>query len=165
MPTVYSPPIKAYIPLGSITLAASASSIVFGNISQDYKDLVLIATSKSTSSVLDQAIYFNSSTGGYTCVILWGTGSSYGSNTSSFLLDYYGSVTTDNTAATMAHIMDYSSTDKYTTWLSRSNRAASGVDAIVGRWANTDAVNSLTYFLNGGTLAAGSTVSLYGIKG
>ena len=153
----------AWSPLATTTLSSSASSVTFGSIS-GYRDLMLVATGKSTSGTQDQAINFNGdgTDTNYNCVIMWGNGSTKGSATSSWLIDYYGSVTTDNTAATIVQIMDAGASDKHKTYLSRSNRAASGVDAIAGRWANTAAITSVKYFLVGGTLAAGTTVSLWG---
>lgn len=158
-------PTETYTPLQTITLSAPASSITFSSIPSTHRDLILIARGKSTSSAYDQAIYLNGDTasGNYSCVILYGNGTSSGSTTSSFIIDYYGSVTTDNTAGTVLQIFDYSASDRYKNYLSRANRAASGTDAIAGKWNNTAAVNSLTYFLNAGTLAAGTTVSLYGV--
>lgn len=154
-----------YTALATVTLASSASDITFSSIS-GYRDLVLVATGISTSGVQDQGINFNGdgTDTNYNCVIMWGNGGTYNSTTSTWLIDYYGSVTTDNTAATILQIMDAGASDKHTTYLSRSNRAASGVDAIAGRWSNTAAVTSIKYFLIGGTLAAGTTVSLYGIE-
>jgi len=165
-PTVYSPPVATYTALATITLAGSASDVTFSSIPATYRDLILVATGKSTSGLQDQGINFNAdgTNTNYDCVIMWGNGSTYNSTTSTWLIDYYGSVTTDNTAATILQIMDYSATDKHKTYLSRSNRAASGVDAIAGRWSNTAAITSIKYFLIGGTLAAGTTVSLYGIE-
>jgi len=154
----------AWVPLATTTLSSSASDITFSSISGAYRDLILVATGKSTSGTQDQGINFNAdgTAGNYDCVIMWGNGSTYNSTTSTWLIDYYGSVTTDNNAATILQIMDYSATDKHKTYLSRSNRAASGVDAIIGRWNNDAAITSIKYFLIGGTLAAGTTVSLYG---
>ena len=63
----------------------------------------------------------------------------------------------------VVQIMDYSATDKHKTVLSRSNALDSYVFAIAGRWANTSAVNSLTFLISSGTLVSGTTVSLYGI--
>lgn len=165
--TVYNPPIATYTSLATVTLSASASNITFSSIPSGYRDLILVAKAKSTAGAYDQAIYFNTdyNAANYSCVIMWGNNSTYNSVTSSYIIDYYGSVASDNTCTTILQIFDYSATDKDTTYLARSNRAASGVDAVVGRWNNTQAVNSIRYLLNGGgTLAAGTTVSLYGIQ-
>jgi hypothetical protein len=49
--------------------------------------------------------------------------------------------------------------------ISRSNNAGLGVDAIVGLWRSTAAINSITLDLLGTRIiSAGSTFSLYGIK-
>jgi hypothetical protein len=155
----------AWVPLATTTLSSSASDITFSSINTaTYRDLILVAKAKSTSSAYDQAINFNGDTnaGNYSCVIAYGNGSTYSSTTSSFIIDFYGSVTTDNTNVTILQILDAGASDKHTTYLSRANRASSGVDMVAGRWANTAAITSLRYFLNGGTLDAGTVVSLYG---
>jgi hypothetical protein len=156
---------QTYIPLQTVKLSGSASSITFSNIPQTYKDLILVAKGISTGGAYDQAINFNNSSTGYTCVIMWSQGTSNGVASSSFIIDYYGSVSSTQDAITTVHIADYSVTNKNKTYLSRSNRAGNGLDLITGRWNSTAAITTLKYFLNGGTLAAGTTVSLYGVHG
>ena len=158
-----------YVALQTITVSSNASDITFSNIPNTYRDLVLVAQCKSTASAYDQAIEFNgdaSSSGNYDCRILWGNFSNASNSAgSSNLIDYYGSVSTDFTNVTVVHIAEYSANDKSTFWISRSNRQANGVDIITGKWAPTTVVTSIRYYLNGGgTIAIGSTVSLYGIE-
>lgn len=155
---------KGMTALQTITLSGSASSIVFSSIPQNYRDLLIVTQPKSASSVVDQAIRFNGNST-IPVVVMWGQGGSYGAATSNALLDYYGSVTTDNTNATIIQIFDYSANDKHKAYLSRANRASNGLDLISGRWANNTPITSVTHVLNGANFGAGTTISLYGIAG
>ena len=61
--------------------------------------------------------------------------------------------------------MNYSNTTTFKTILMRANNAALGVDAIVGLWRSTAAINEIKVFPTGGAnFETGSTFSLYGIK-
>lgn len=158
--------VNTYVPIASVTLTASASEIVLTGFDSKYNDIVLVATSKSTASVYDQGINFNgdNNDANYKSIIMWGNGTSTNRANLTWHLDYYGSVNTTNNTATIVQIMDLNSSDKHTTYFSRSNRADSGVDAVMGRWANAAVVTSIRYFLIGGTLAAGSSLVAYGIE-
>jgi len=101
-----------------------------------------------------------------------GWGSSYGSNTSGtsyiFVSGYnYGVATSGAFTIAQGSIMDYSATDKHKSTLirSRSSRDNGDTDttAGAGRWANTNAVNQIKFYLTSGSFAAGSTFSLYGV--
>jgi hypothetical protein len=155
---------QTYMPLGTTIVSASASSVTFSGFS-GYRDYVLVAKSKNFEGPRDQGIQFNGDNNGsnYSSVFIWGNGSTGGSSTSTWLLDFYGSVTTDNTTSTVVEILGAGTSGIDTSWLSRSNRIASGVDIIAGRWNNSAPVTSITYFIIGGTIAPGSSVSLYGI--
>jgi hypothetical protein len=101
-----------------------------------------------------------------------GWGASYGSNGSGtsyiFVSGYnYGVATSGAYTIAQGSIMDYSATDKHKSTLirSRSSRDNGDTDttAGAGRWANTAAVNSLRFYLTGGSFAAGSNFQIYGI--
>jgi hypothetical protein len=71
-----------------------------------------------------------------------------------------------NRSAGVTTIMDYSATDKHKTSLSRGNalgQANVSVIAYASRWANTNAITSLTVLLESGSFLTGSTLSLYGV--
>jgi hypothetical protein len=64
----------------------------------------------------------------------------------------------------IAHIMDYSATDKHKTVLARSNDASMVTYASASRWASTNAITSILIDPDSTTqIAVGSTLSLYGI--
>jgi hypothetical protein len=150
-----------YIPLATVTLASSASSVTFSSIPGTYRDLVLVANGTITSGADDMRIYYNADTNNanYSSVEMNGNGSTTASST--FLTA--GAFSTDR-AVVIVQIMDYSATDKHKTLLSRANRASAGsVGAIVNRWANTAAVTSVQARIVSVSFAAGTTLALYGI--
>ena len=162
-------PTNTYVALDTQTLTSTAATVTFSSIPQGYTDLVLIASPLVTSSAYDLVVRFNGDTASnYSNTILSGTGSSAISarlsNQTIMYLDYYGVINTTQTNR-IINIMNYSNSTTYKTVLSRANNAGSGTDAIVGLWRNTAAITSLVLIAQtGGTFAAGSTFSLYGIK-
>jgi hypothetical protein len=70
-----------------------------------------------------------------------------------------------NTSTTIIQIQNYSNTTTYKTWLSRGNNAATGVDAIVGLWRSTSAIDQVRISATNATrnLAAGTVITLFGI--
>ena len=161
-------PTNTYVALDTQTLTSTAATVIFSSIPQGYTDLVLISRPLVTSSAYDLVVRFNGDTASnYSNTILSGTGSSAISaklsNQTIMYLDYYGVIDTTQTNR-IINIMNYSNSTTYKTVLSRANNAGSGTDAIVGLWRNTAAITSLVLIAQtGGTFAAGSTFSLYGI--
>ena len=115
-----------YALIDSTTLASSASSVTFSSITQDYRDLVLVAEHGTSSTTATAYLRFNSDSGSnYSNVVAYGDGSS--------ALSTSGTETYINTRSLAAsgevslsvnQIMDYSATDKHKTTLTRSNRDA-----------------------------------------
>jgi hypothetical protein len=66
------------------------------------------------------------------------------------------------------HVNNYSNSTTHKTTLSQLTRAtvgAAGIDASVGLWRNTSAINRLTFIIeSSNSFASGSTFTLYGIK-
>lgn len=161
-----------YVALATSTLGSSASSVTFSNIPNTYKHLVLVVTPKATVvGPYDAGMQFNSDAGAnYAAKVAYGNGSTLNvynalANVNQIYLDFQGSVQNSFNQNCIAHIFDYSATDKHTGVISRSNRTNQGLDFISSRWRSTVAVNSIKYFLIGGTLDVGTKVSLYGIEG
>jgi len=139
--------------LDSVTLASSATSVVFSSIDTSYGDLILIAEADQTIRV-----QFNSDTGSnYYYVLMYGDGSSTYSIAGS-----YTSITAGNANyACITQIMDYAATDKHKCVLNRRNSDL--VMARGDRWANTSAITSITIFSGGTAYSAGGTFNLYGV--
>jgi hypothetical protein len=62
------------------------------------------------------------------------------------------------------NLMNYSNTTTYKTFLNRANNAGYGVEAQVGLWRSTSAINTILLGVASGTWAVGTTFTLYGIK-
>lgn len=167
-------PTATYIPLATITLSSTDSSIDFANIPNSYKDLVLVVNGATSESVTDSSIALrvNSDTGSnYSWVYAWGTGSATASGSSADSRIFIGRLPGYSSASTpgtiLVQMMDYSATDKHKTVLTRGNNTSGVVSMHAGRWASTNAVNTLSVsrydFASG--FVAGATFSLYGIAG
>lgn len=165
-----------YENIATTTLGSSQANIDFTNIPGTFTDLVVIATLKrAAAGALDANIRVGNNSfdtgSNYSTTLLYGTGSAAGStrfaNQTSILADYYGSVNDTNEHIAIYQFMNYSNTTTNKTVIIRANRASSGVDAIVGLWRSTSAINQIRITLDlGGAqlMASGSTITLYGIK-
>jgi hypothetical protein len=147
-----------YIPLATVTLGSSASSVTFSSIPATYRDLIVVVA-HSKSALTTYTLRFNGDTtsGNYTGIYMVGDGSSAFSGLDNNIA--FG----DSLTSQIFHIMDYSATDKQKTQLLRHNRAESQVVAYALRWANTAAITSMAFTTSTGTFSTGSTFSVYGI--
>ena len=157
-------PTPTYTALATVTLGSSASSVTFANIGSGYRDLILVANGKfSSSNSLVRIRVGNGSldTGSnYTSVYANSTPESQSATETYWTLGRW-----DNVEGTMiAHIMDYSATDKHKTALSRRGSASfSNVQMNARRWANTAAITTVSVLSTDNTFASGSTFNLFGV--
>jgi len=158
-------PTPTYIPIASVTLASSANPVVFSNISQSYRDLILVFDGNIDASGSLMFRLNLDSNSNYSYVIAQGNGSSATSNATSTNLIFFGNSpnSTTNRSNQIAQIMDYSATDKHKSILARTNDATQLVQMIAGRWANTAGVTTIQVYGSGANMRAGSNISLYGI--
>lgn len=161
---------STYDKLAVTTGTGSSSSITFSSIPATHTDLILVVNGATTTSTGNPRLRFNGDTGtNYSDTNVYGTGSAAGSyrNSSGTSIQLIATVyfnTTYNTNL-IIQIMNYSNATTNKTTLCRANKASDGVDAIVGLWRNTAAINSLTFFTaSGNNISADSTFTLYGIK-
>ena len=159
-----------YEPIASTTLGSSAADITFSSIPGTYTDLILVITGAFSGNETI-GVRFNGDTGSnYSSTILAGSGStaSSGRNSSQTALTVgtNGYYTTSIAANSVLQIQSYANTNVYKTMLSRSNNANVGLDAIVGLWRSTAAIDSIKLygFYSAYTFSSGSTAALYGIK-
>ena len=157
---------STYSQIASTTLGSAQASYTFSSIPSTYTNLRLVA--QLGSSTLDNAsIRFNSDTAtNYSRTWIEGNGSSAVSNRNTNLnlypIAYSGN---DLNNISFTDIMNYSNTTTYKTQIQRWGNT-SYVVASVGLWRSTAAINSITILnQNGYNLIAGSTFTLYGIKG
>jgi len=156
-------PKKTYTQINSVTLASASSSVTFGSIPQNFRDLIL--TVDGTSTLLTNVyIRFNSDSGtSYSYVYAWGNGSSTesaASNLSSISQLGLG----PSKSNSLLQIMDYSATDKHKACLVRANVGLSFIQMAAERWANTSAITTLQIFPAQGVINSGTTFTLYGIE-
>jgi hypothetical protein len=165
---------KTYEPIATTTLGGAQNSVTFSTISGSYTDLIIIVDAAASAlTELDVRVGNGSVDSGnnYSSTILTGSGSSAGSftqtPTAQFRLNYNSVVST--TLGNTNHIfnfMNYSNTSTFKTVLYRGNSAGNGVDASVGLWRSTSAINTITLYANIAgvrTFSIGSTFTLYGI--
>jgi hypothetical protein len=167
---------KTYTPLATTTLSSAAASVTFSSISGSYTDLILVVNALGATSTTFPWMRFNSvSTNTYSDTVLYGNGTSAGSTRRTAQSRGYFAeniqMGTTWTSNSIVHIMNYSNSTTYKTYLARNNNPESGTyvgtEAIVGLWQSTAAITSITIgTASVGTdynFASGSTFTLYGI--
>ena len=156
----------ALTPLANITTSGSVYNITFSNISGSYRDLILVMTPKSGTGAEQWEMQINSdaTTANYSSVYMRGTGSSALSSTITTRPAIRFAVTGILNGSSIAHIFDYSATDKHKSVLVRSDDASYGTEAHAGRWASTAAITSIKISTVNWAMLDGSTFSLYGVS-
>jgi hypothetical protein len=161
-------PKKTYTQITSVTLAVASSSVTFSSIPQNFRDLVLIQSGTSTNTSINslQIRMNNDSGSNYPGVVMSADSVSASAATFTDSGHIAGFAINVGVVINVVNIMDYSSTDKHKTVLSRHNTATdSRVRAAATRWTNTAAVTSLICRVDtGASWNAGSTFTLYGIE-
>jgi hypothetical protein len=157
-----------YEKIDTTTLGTTSNSVTFSSIPGTYTDLVIVGASTISASAPSTIIRFNGDTASnYSYTYLTGNGSSAtstrASNQTEILTTYNGAVS-QSPNTNIIQIQNYANTATYKTVLSRANQTQYGTDAIVGLWRSTAAITSITLIIGGTGFAAGSTLSLYGIK-
>jgi hypothetical protein len=166
---------KTYTPIATVNLTggssgANISYFQFTNIPQTYTDLVISINAGVTGSAgYDLVLQFNGDTASnYSQTFMRGNGSaavsSRVSNNGLVYLDYTGGSVFGINRNYLVNIMNYSNSTTYKTFLSRANSANDWMEQHVALWRSTAAITSLIISTNGGSVAPGSTATLYGIK-
>jgi hypothetical protein len=156
-------PTPTYTPLATVTLGSSASSVTFSSIPATYRDLIFIIDGNLVSSSDNVTVRYNGDSGSnYSSVEMSGNGSTTFSGTQSGTQASVGAAYT-NRGTNIIQVMDYTSTDKHKTGISRFSTAGNAVGAFASRWANTAAVTSVRIGLTAQSFATGTTFSLYGV--
>lgn len=154
---------QALVPIGSLTLSGSASTITFNSIG-NYRDYVIrgIAyNSAYTYAYLTFNTDTSTSTSAVTAFQVGGGGILHQAiDTMSFC--YLGNFDGGDTAFDI-NIFDAQSTDKHKSVIARgSSTGRPDLSMTYARWQSTAAINSISFKING-TFNAGTTVSLYGV--
>jgi len=159
--------VSAWTALANTTLASAANTVTFSGISGAYRDLRIVYSGGIGSA--NPTFIINSDT---SSTYLWTTlesdstanssvynGNTYGSFANNYILGYNSTgilVTID--------ILDYATTDKHKTILSRANNTARTVNAVVNRWPSTAAITSFQFSGGAANFTIGSTFALYGLS-
>lgn len=156
-----------YEPILSTTLNANTTVITFNNIPQTYTDLVLIINGTITSGGLDVFAKINSDTGSnYSNTQLYGTGSSaLSARVSNQSIATIGAIATTQ-CLNIINFMNYSNTNIYKSFISRTNRTDAVVNTMTNLWRSNAAISSIEITCGNptGTFTSGSSFNLYGIK-
>jgi hypothetical protein len=164
---------NTYTPIASVTLSATASEVVFSGLPQTFRDIILVSSvrnqfSGTTNDSLD--LTFNGdSTSSYSMVRMYGDGSSALSAVNASVTSLpigrlnEGNTTAGQFSANVIQIMDYSTTNKHKTVLGRANVPNQVVYATAGRWAKTEAINSIRISNPNAALSVDSTFTLFGV--
>ena len=152
---------STYTPIATTTLGSASATVTFSSISSAYTDLVMIIQATTAAgNAMTYQLNGDSTTTNYSVTGVFGDGSSAGSYRSSNNT-LSGASAAPNVA--ILNFQNYSNTTTYKTLLSRGNEINNDTRAVVSLWRNTAAVNQIVMGINGGTYAAGSTFTLYGI--
>ena len=154
-----------YEPIATTALT-SGTSYSFTSIPSTYTDLILI-TQFTVGSNLDLGLQFNANITGtsYSDTQLWGNGTTAGSSRDTGINQIVMDLTGTGTVGDMIYkisIMNYSNTTTYKTVIGTGNSASKGINATVGMWRNTAAINEVRLQVGGGGYTAG-IATIYGI--
>lgn len=177
----------AYVPPGDYdfiatsTLGSSASTITFLALPQTYRRLQIRCHLIPTTNATSASLYFNNdlTSGNYGAGEAYAVynGSAYGNvalayaNSFPFLGTSQGIFTTYG-GVSVIDIEQYTNTSAYTTYNAFSGftyTSAESYKSEIGRyygiWKDTSAVTRLDFTISSGQYAAGSYISIYGVKG
>ena len=169
----------ALVPIASAAATGSSNSLSFSSIPSTFQDLMIVLNARSTNaSTTTQAImFFNGdvSSSNYSATWIDGNGSSATSGRQSNFAQLYcvdgmpaASATSGIFSSTVFHILNYASTSTFKTVLIRqaADLNGSGLSRLtVGLWRATPAaISSLGINAVSGNYAAGSTLTLYGVR-
>jgi hypothetical protein len=153
----------------TVILGSSQSAITFSNLgtySSTYKHLQIRSTSRSAGADAGVGLRFNGDTGNnYSFHALYSDGSSTASVASTSRSDI--SVTYIYSAANVFTGAVVDILDPYSTTKNKTVRSLLGppfISLFSGAWYNTASVTSITLTGQAQSFAAGSRVSLYGIR-
>ena len=151
-----------HVLLNQIELSSSASSVTFSNIPQGYGDLVFTISGKLIASQSDTVLRLNQDSGSNYSRVYLSAGTSSSSSSSNTSTGFWPFYLGTSSAVCTGQLMDYSATDKHTTFLSHQSWSGTALSIQAQRWANTAAVNHME-FITTSDYAAGTIFSLYGV--
>lgn len=150
--------------IGSITLQASSSSVIFSSIPNSYRDLIFIVDGNVTGSLTTQ-LRFNSDGGSNYLHV------SAASDNANNRYSVSGTTTFINAAPDFGtntrfnqhyYIFDYAQTDKHKAVGVKHGLGDLSPNMVAARWASSAAINTIELSSSANAFAVGTRVSLYG---
>jgi len=158
-----------YSTIATTTLGSNQANYTFTSIPSTYTDLILVVSGQVSSNVTT-SFQVNSDTGNnYSLTEIFGDGiaSSFrSSNQASLAVMGIGAqINSGSQWVSTLHFQNYSNTTTNKTVLGRTSAAGTGVNAIIGLWRSTSAINSIKFmgFGDASGFTTGTTFTLYGI--
>ena len=168
----------AYESIASYTTTAGQTIVTFSSIPSTYASLQLRFNAQSNRAANSDEIFMRingSSSAEYAVHRVWGDGSSVTAAGSTAVFTQFDPLAACSAAnATnvftvgIIDIHDYASTTKtkvIRNFTGYDNNGSGEVRLMSGLWNNTAAITSISLDINIANFSAGSTLSLYGIKG
>ena len=163
---------NTYTLIASSTVGAGgAASIDFTSIPSTYTDLCVKLSLRLNDTQLNYGVMrINGATTNFTYRSLEGSGStaaSYNGSVSNYGIPEVSSYTSSTFSSHEVYIPNYAgSTNKSFSVdaVTENNATASYADLIAGLWANSAAINQLTFYAPTGSFVQYSTAYLYGVK-
>jgi hypothetical protein len=154
---------STYEPIATATLTATSTSITISSIPSTYTDLVAIGYFDGIGESYIQA-QLNSDTGNNYDYIY------YGGVNATMVYNVVGNINSmpgsraDEEANYQMHLFNYTSNLHKTAFIMNANASSPLVYHSVSNWRNTAAVTSISWVAQQGQYAAGTTITIYGIK-
>jgi hypothetical protein len=161
---------KTYEPIATQTVGTATSAVNFTSIPQTYTDLVMVMNSKGSTANYPRVIINSDSGSNYSRTYLTGTGTAAVSGRSAnitgnaSLTAYAVNSSSEFVLSVIVHFFNYSNTTTYKSILTKGIDANTGVDLTAILWRSNSAINNLSFQVDVGNFAVGSTLTLYGIK-
>jgi len=160
-----------YSSIATYTVPSATASYTFTSIPSTYTDLVLIANGSTAAASNINIRVGNGSidaTTTYSQTVFNGNGTSPSSTR--YLTQNQYQVSNEDaywdttvSGLLIINFQNYSNTSTYKTMISRANKSSLGLSASVGMWRSTSAINQIFFGGSSQNLAAGTTLTLYGI--
>jgi len=158
---------STYEPLATVTASGVSTFLVMSSIPSTYTDLVLVGTYPKVNAGSTRLTVNSNTSAIYSQSVLYGNGTTVAAgpdnNTNQFYLMDYLNASTSNANVSITHIMNYSNTTTFKTFLERSGVTDKGTVLSAGLWRNTAAINRID-ITDGSNFSAGTRFTLYGIK-
>ena len=164
---------STYTPISFANIISTTSSVTFSSIPQTYTDLVIVVSAYTVNggsfSNIQTPYNGDTTNSNYAYGLMYSQGDSSSSGGSNAAWWGYIGGNAGAYSTMQAHIMNYSSTNRFkTTIITESNgvvnNPAFAFEVSVMTWKNTAAITSMVIGFSNGGAAAGSKVALYGIK-